>query len=389
MGNNNADIIIVGGGVMGCAAAYQLARDGQKVLILEQFTVGNRQGSSHGAARLFRLAHTIPEYVDLACNAEVLWHELESESGQKLMQPVEALDLGSPEALAELSTTLEATEIPFERLDRAEILRRYPHFALPEDTIGLFQDNYRMLPADRCVSTLATRAREHGARIVEGEAVQHILPAGTGVQVITDKATYTAGCVILAAGSWMRLVLKPLDLDLPLTVRKELITYYKPPDPQAWMPGRFPLFRHHSPGYGGRWGVGFPIFEHAGAKMLLDCTGPVVAPDDPDRSVDQDVLDRVRRYIASLLPTLGEDIIEAETCRYTMTPDEDFILDRHPAYPQIILASPCSGHGFKFAPLIGRILADLATRGKTEYKIERFRLNRPALVNRMKSEKLE
>ncbi len=374
-----ADIIIVGGGVMGCAAAYQLAKDGQRVLVLEQWTVGNRQGSSHGPSRLFRLAHTSASYVELARLAHVLWRELESETGQQLMQPVDALDLGTPEALAELRNTLQATSVPFESLDGHEIMRRFPHFVLPEGMLGLYQDNYSLFPADRCVRAFAEQARRYGATFAESQAVQRIQPSASSVQIDTDKASYSAGRVILAAGSWMRPLARQLDLDLPLTIRKELTTFYRPGDPAAWMPGRFPLFRHHHPGFGGRWGVGFPIFEHAGAKMLLDCTGPLVEPDDPDRSVDQDVLGRVRTYIASLLPTLGHDIIHAETCRYTMTPDDDFILDRHPAYPHVVIASPCSGHGFKFAPLIGRILANLALHGATEYNIERFRLDRPAL----------
>ncbi len=380
MGDGTADVIIVGGGVMGLAAAYHLAKDGQRVLLIEQYAIGNRQGSSHGASRLFRLAHTSPDYVELARAASLLWRTLEDESGQQLMQPVDALDLGSPAALEELRTTLQATRVSFEPLSRDEIIRRFPHFALPEDTLGLYQADYSLLPADRCVNTFAAQARRYGATLVEGQAVLKVHPSSGSVEVRTDQATYRAGSAILCAGSWTRPLVHKLGLDLPLTVRKELITFYRPPDPAAWMPGRFPLFRHHLPGYGARWGVGFPIFEHAGAKMLLDCTGPLVEPDDPDRSVDQDVLGRVRSYVASLLPSLGEDIIAAETCRYTMTPDEDFILDRHPAYPQVVIASPCSGHGFKFAPLIGRILADLAVRGATHYNIHRFRLDRPALM---------
>lgn len=382
MGKNTADIIIVGGGVMGCAAAYPLAKAGQRVLLLEQHTVGNRMGSSHGAARLFRLAHTSAYYVELARAASSLWHELESESGQQLMQQVDALDFGSPEALDGLRTTLQATRIPFEPMERREITQRFPHFSLPEDTLGLYQADYALLPADRCVRTFAAQARQHGAIIAEGQTVQVVHPSGSGVQVHTDQTTYSAGCVILCAGSWMRPLLQQLAIDLPLTVLKELITYYLPGNPAAWMPGRFPLFRHHLTGSGARWGVGFPIYEHRGVKLLLDRTGPVVDPFDPDRSVDESVLSKVRAYVANILPTMGDNIIEAETCRYTMTPDEDFILDRHPAHPQVLIASPCSGHGFKFAPLIGRILADLAIRGGTEYDIERFRLDRPALKPR-------
>ncbi|HSB67432.1 MAG TPA: N-methyl-L-tryptophan oxidase [Anaerolineales bacterium] len=375
-----ADVIIVGGGVMGCATAYQLAKSGLRVIVLEQFTIGNHMGSSHGASRLFRLAHTDPYYVELARAAYTLWHELESESGQQLMQLVDALDLGSSKALKKLISSLQASNVAFELLDRNEIVHRFPHFALPEDTLGLYQADYGMLRADLCVSTFAEQARLYGVTIAEEQTVQHVHPWGDSVQIQTDKVTYSARWLILCAGSWMRPLLRQLDLDLPLVVRKEHITFYKPGDPEEWLPGRFPLFRHHLTGSTGRWGVGFPIFAHAGAKMLLDCTGPIIEPEDLDRSVDQAVLGMVRAYIASILPTLGEDIIGAETCRYTMTPDEDFILDRHPAHPQIIIASPCSGHGFKFAPLIGCILADLALRGATEYSIERFRLDRPALM---------
>jgi len=381
-GSETADMVVIGGGVMGCAAAYQLAKDGRRVLLLEQFSIGNRQGSSHGASRLFRLAHSSTDYVELARAAYILWRQLESESGERLMQQVNALDLGSPLVLEDLRTTLQAADVPFELLQRNEIMARFPHFMLPEETVGLYQADYGLLAAERCVSTLAVLARRHGATFAEGQTVQHVRPSGGSVQIVTDKATYSAGSVILCAGSWMRPLVRQLDLDLPLIVRKELLTYYKPSDPSAWMPGRFPLFRHHLPGTSARWGVGFPIFEHSGVKMVLDCTGPVVDPQDTDRSVDPAVLSRVRAYVASILPTLGEDIIETETCRYTMTPDEDFILDRHPAYAQILIASPCSGHGFKFAPLIGRILADLAVRGTTVYNIERFRLDRPALMDR-------
>jgi monomeric sarcosine oxidase len=383
MGDYTVDSIVVGGGVMGCAAAYQLAKDGQRVLLLEQFAIGNRNGSSHGASRIFRLAHVGTDYVQLARAAYSLWRELETESGERLMQQVSGLDLGSPNELEEMRTTLQAAGVSFELLNRAEIMRRFPHFALPEDTIGFYQPDYGLLAADRCVATLAAQARQHGAIIAEHQTVQYIRASRDSVQVRTDQASYSAERLILSAGSWMRPLVRHLDLDLPLTVTKEMDTFYKPSNPAAFMPDRFPIFRYHLPGMTARWGVGFPIFEHAGVKMVLDCTGPVVDPNDPDRAVDPSRLDSLRAYVASILPTLGDDIIETETCRYTMTPDEDFIIDRHPAHPQIVIASPCSGHGFKFAVLIGRILADLALRGATEHNIERFRLNRPALKNQI------
>lgn len=379
MTERTADIIIVGGGIMGCAAAYHLAKDGQRVLLLEQFTIGNRQGSSHGATRLFRLVHAEEDYIQLARAAYTAWRELEAESGELLMQQVGGLDLGPANVLEVFQASLRAAGVAFEHLDRDEIIRRYPLFVLPEDITGIYQSDYCILAADRCLATLVAQARRYGARILEGQRVLQVNALKGGVQVQTDQAHYSAAKLIVSAGSWMRPFVQQLDLDLPLTVTKEMIAYFKPRDPTAFMPDRFPLFRQHLTGKQARWGVGFPIFNHPYVKLTMDCTGPIVEPDDPDRRVEKFQIDGLREYVAGILPALGGDLVEAESCRYTMTPDEDFILDLHPDHPQIVIASPCSGHGFKFAVLIGRILADLAGHGRTDYKIERFRLARPAL----------
>src|SRR4030042_3585224 len=193
MRNNNADIIVVGGGVMGCATAYQLAKDGVHVLLLEQFAIGNRQGSAQGASRLFRLAHTSTDFVELARAAHALWRELENESGERLMQQVDGIDLGTPDALEDFRTTLHAANVSFETLERDEIMRRFPHFALPEEVLGLFQDSYVLLAADRCVGAFAREARRHGVTIAEGQTVQQVRPVEHGVEVRTEQATYRAG----------------------------------------------------------------------------------------------------------------------------------------------------------------------------------------------------
>lgn len=384
MGNHLGDVIVVGGGVMGCAAAYHLAKDGQRVLLLEQFAIGHPYGSSHGPSRIIRLAYEGADYVHLARTSYALWRELETESGESLLCKVGGLDFGPPGAvmLSGIRATYEAVGVPFETLDRDEIVRRFPQFHLPEDIVGYYQPDYGLLDANRCVATLAAQARRHGAIMHEREAVRIIRPTPSGVEVRTDHSTYTADRLILSAGSWMRPLARQLDLALPLTVTKELQAYYQPREPAAFRPDRFPIFIHRFPGTT-TLGGGFPIFNHAGVKLILDRTGPVIEPGDPDRTVDQSRLDRLRAYVAKLLPTLGDTIIATDTCRYTMTPDEHFLLDRHPAHPQIVLASPCSGHGFKFGVTIGRILADLAVRGATEHNIARFRLNRPALKNQV------
>jgi sarcosine oxidase len=376
-GETTADVIVVGGGVMGCAAAYHLAKGGRRTLLFEQFGVVHAWGSSHGPSRIIRLAYDTADYLQLARAAFGLWRDLEVESGRTLLRTIGGLDIGVPGALAldQIRTTYEAAGVPFETLDREEIVRRYPKFQLPEETIGYYQPDYGLLAADQCVATLAELARRCGAWINEHERVLQIAPRGGGVEVRTSSGVYTAERLILSAGSWMRPLVGQLGIELPLTVSKELVVYFQPPDPEAYMPERFPIFIHRFPNTT-TLGSGFPIFGHAGFKMIFDRVGPSIDPDDPDLAPAPGQLELLLRYAASVLPSLGSDVIETATCRYTMAPDEHFIIDRHPEHPQIVIASPCSGHGFKFGSVIGAILADLAVQGRTEYPIDRFQLDR-------------
>jgi sarcosine oxidase len=374
------DVVVVGAGVMGCAAAYHLAKDGRRVALLEQFALGHDRGSSHGPSRIIRLSYEGSDYVQLARSAFALWRTLETESGASLLRKVGGLDFGLPDAfgLKGMRTTMRAAGVPFEELDGAEIMRRYPQFTLPAGTIGFYQGDYSILNADACVAALASQARKHGAVVYAGEAARQIAAVGGHVEVRTASSTYRAERVILSAGSWMGPLLRQLGLRLPLTVKKEQVAFFTPPDPAAFMPERFPLFIQRFPGTTSL-GTAFPIFGHKGVKAMLDRTGPEVKSDDADRSIDETGLERLRAYVGSILPGLGSLVSEAVSCRYTLTPDEDFIIDRHPDHPEIVIASPCSGHGFKFGVVIGRILADLAEHGRTAHPIERFRLDRPAL----------
>lgn len=378
--SDKAEVVVIGAGVMGCAAAYELARAGQRVTLLEQHRGGHPLGSSHGPTRMIRLAYNGDDYVELCRAAFALWRELEIASGQSLLDECGGIDLGDPATMAAngIRDTYLATGVPFEELERDEIVRRFPQLAPPEDAVALYQPNYGLLAADRCVTALAGAARRAGATIREGVTALTVSPDGDGVAVETGTGRILADRAVLAAGSWMRPLLRSLDLHLPITVLKEQLAFFAVPDLEPYRPGRFPLVIHRFPNTTSL-GSAFPATSTSGVKIMIDRVGPVVDSHDLDRTIDPASIESLHRYATNLFPGLTGEITERVSCRYTMTPDEDFILDRHPNYLQIVIASPCSGHGFKFAPVIGRILADLAIMGRTDYNIGRFRIDRPAL----------
>jgi sarcosine oxidase len=377
------DVIVVGGGAMGSAAAWRLARAGHRVRLLEQFAFGHEMGSSHGPSRMIRIAYSAPEYVELGQEAFRLWDELqlEAETGESLLLRTHGMNVGLPhaDAMEEVAHTLDSLGVPYERLDHDELLRRYPQYSFPEGSIGIYQEDYGILAASRCVAALAARARAEGAELHDEEPVREIVPDGDGVTVRTIRGGYQADRVILTAGSWLGPLLAPLGIDLPLMVLQEQLAFFRVHDPAAHTPDRLPLLMHRFPGTTSLGSV-FPIYDHEGVKVMLDRIGPGVDPDNPDRSIDPELLERLRAYATELMPGITGEILETTSCRYTMTPDEDFIIDRHPEHRQIVIASPCSSHGFKFAPVTGQMLADLAVNGMTPYPTARFRLDRPALV---------
>ena len=252
------------------------------MLLFEQFGVVHTKGSSHGPSRIIRLVYDTPDYVQLARSAYAIWYKLEAESGEVLLRTIGGLDIGVPDALMldSIRTTYEALDIPFETLDRDEIVRRYPKFQLPEETIAYYQPDYGLLDADRCGATMANLARRHGAQVHEHEQVLQITPLSDGVEVLTNAGTYRVARLILSAGSWIGPLLETPGNQLPLTASKEMIAYFQPPDPEAYTPERFPIFIHRFPNTT-TLGSGFSLFGHAGFKMIFDRTGPEVEPQRP------------------------------------------------------------------------------------------------------------
>jgi sarcosine oxidase len=374
-------VAVVGGGIIGSAAACQLARGGHAVTLFEQFAPGHGLASSHGPSRIIRLTYETPDYIALVRDAFAQWRALEEAVSEQLIVPTGGLDFGPPDAnyIAEMRDAMALAAVAFDEVDHDEIVRRFPQIDPPEDAHGFYQADFAMLVADRCLAALLGEARAAGAVLRAGERVTAIRPDGEGYRVETAAGDLSSDAVILAAGSWLGPLCADLGLDLPITPIREQLAFFQVGDPDTWRPGRFPLLIHRWP-HTTTLGSAFPLLgEPAGVKAMVDRLGPAVSdPDDPDRGIDPQIAARLDGWVNETLPGLGRRIADV-SCRYTMTPDEDFIVDRHPAHPGIVIASACSGHGFKFAPTIGEICADLATHGATNHDIARFRLDRPAL----------
>ena len=373
------DVIIIGAGAMGSAAAYQLARDGRAVLLLEQFDLGHTRGSSHGESRIIRLSYDHPVYVRLAQAAYRLWAAAEADLAQTLITPTGGLDLSMPHnpAVEACIDALRAAGIPYEVLDAPEIRRRWPQFQIDRETVGLYQADAGILNPAQCVTALVRRAAALGADVRAHTPARSIHLRDRGVEVVTAGSTYRGRKVIFSAGAWTNPLLNSIGFDLPLIVTQEQYAFFKVQPLDSYQPDRFPIFIHYGPPGAARIDYyGFPVFGRDGLKVGEHHAGPPVTAETRSFEVDPERLERLTSYVRSTFTGVKGEVLHAATCLYSNTPDQHFIIDTLPGHPDVIVASPCSGHGFKFAILIGRILADLATRGETPYPIKLFGLGR-------------
>jgi sarcosine oxidase len=369
------DLAVIGLGVMGSAALAALASRGGHAVGIDRFTPGHDRGSSHGATRVIRLGYfEHPSYVPLVRAAYPLWRELEAESGASLLTVTGILEMGAAgsDLVAGTLRSARLHGLPHEVLDAAGMMKRFPAFRLPDDFIGVFQPDGGILQAEPAVAAFQWVARQAGADLRMEERVLGVAPEGDGVRVTTERGEVRAGCAIVAAGPWLKTLLP--QLAVPLRVTRQVLAWFAPVrHAHQFAADCFPVFLLQN--QDGLF-YGFPA-DNTGVKIAkhhhLDETAD---PDDCSRTVSAADETVIRSVLKAHVPDADGPLVVARTCLYTMTPDGDFILDRLPGRPQIIVASPCSGHGFKFAPLIGEILADLATTGRTGYDISRFSLER-------------
>jgi sarcosine oxidase len=368
------DVAVVGAGSMGSAAAYELARRGLKVIAFEQFRLVHEMGSHSGSTRIIRHAyHESPDYVPLVLRSDQLWQELEETTGTRLLIRTGGICLGPRNGTVVSNAMLACAEhhLPHEHLSAPELLRRWPQFQIPEDWHACFDPNTGFLLVNDCIRAFAQSAISAGAEIHEEEPVLDY-HAQNGVVIRTAKGEYNAGSIVLCAGSWSAKLLR--ELKLPLTVKRKTLAWLAVRNAADFQVGRFPIFLTDTPA-----GLlyGFPLFQHPGLKIANHhAAGDGVDPDSVSREFQaQDAAD-AQDFAATHLNGVTSQVLEGKTCLYTMTPDEHFLIDFHPSHRNVLFATGFSGHGFKFAPVIGEILADLVVNQRTDHAISKFRLSR-------------
>lgn len=372
---NTYDAIVIGAGGMGSAAAYYLARAGQKTLLLEQFHLDHDKGSSYGESRIIRYAYDHPAYIALAKGAYPLWRDLENAAGEQLYIQTGGLDFGRGDhpVMQAVRQALTETHIPFEVLDPGAAAERFPQFRLDDDMQAIYQADAGVLKASRCVLAHIRLAQQHGATVIEQAAVKSITPTPSHVTVETAQGTFQAGQLVIAAGSWSKPLLEKLGLSLPLQPTREQQLFFKGSPPAAYLPDQFPTFIAWLSditfyGISNVDGTGFKCAQH-GLHEPVD-------PDQVNRQIDAPYIERVRGFMRQYIPQGEGEAVGGRVCLYTMTPDEHFIIDRHPEYPYISFGAGFSGHGFKFTTLIGQILADLACGTPVPYDLSLFQAAR-------------
>ena len=344
-------VAVVGAGVMGLATALELARRGQRVTVHERDTVGNDLASSTDRSKVFRFAYPDPFYADLGRRALALWRELEGAAGESLLVQCGVLYLGDDARRTD--DVLAGIGAPHELLGAAAITRRFPAFHVGPDTEGAWDRSGGFVRADRAVAALARAARAAGVEIRERDPVR--------------LEQLRADAIVLAAGPWSA----GLTAGLPLRTTLQQTVYATPRDPAKFEPGRFPVFIETRGGF-----YGFPMHADGAVKLALHALGPAHPPLDRQENASADFIASCRDFWRANIPGLADaTIVRSRRCIYNNTPDEDFLIGRDAS--GLVLCTGFSGHGFKFAPIVGRLCAQIVCGEPTDVDVSRFALSRP------------
>ncbi|XP_051934988.1 peroxisomal sarcosine oxidase [Hippocampus zosterae] len=375
---SNYDYIVIGAGIQGSFTSYQLVKRKKKTLLLEQFTLPHTRGSSHGQTRIIRKAYDQDFYTKMMDEGYKLWAQLERESGVKLYRRTGLLVMGpeNSESYLDFKSTLEKNKTPMVVLNPDNFSQHIPNVILADGDGAFVDTTAGVLYADRALKVAQEHFQKLGGVIKDQEKVTDIKP-GPIVTVSTSAGVYQAKGLVITAGPWTTKLLTHIDLNLPLTVVKINVCYWKEKIPDSYhVKKRFPCFLLTEGEEAGDHIYGLPSNEYPGLMKICYHNGSETDPDQRDKQTDTADIDILRRYITRSFPGLIPEPAVVESCMYTLTPDRHFVLDRHPAYGNIVIGTGFSGHGFKFGPVIGKLLCELSLGEVPSYDLTPFRISR-------------
>ncbi|MGE5701151.1 MAG: N-methyl-L-tryptophan oxidase [Clostridia bacterium] len=372
------EVAIVGAGSMGMAAGYFLAKKGVKTLMIDAFDPPHAFGSHHGDTRIIRHAYGEGrQYVPLALRAQKLWRELEEEAGQRLFTQTGVLCVGAPDSafLPEVKASAAHYSLPLEELNAEELMRRWPGITIPEDYVATFEPTSGVLFSEECIRAYRKLAVQAGATLLVNTPVEAVELSAGGVSIHAGGSRFTADKLIVSAGAWLGKVTASCGLSLPLSPTRKAVGWFKA-DEQLYRPEHFPAFSFNLPNNESYYG--FPNFGNEGVKIGRHDAGQPADPDTLNREFGAFSADEgdLRGALERFMPQAAGELVQGRVCMYTFTPDEHFVIDRHPEHAHVLLVGGTSGHGFKFSSAIGEALAELAHTGSCEHDLSLFSLSR-------------
>jgi sarcosine oxidase len=369
------DAIVLGTGGIGSAALYELARRGVRVLGIDRFNPPHDQGSTHGQSRVIRQAYfEHPDYVPLLIESYRLWRELEQSAGQNLLNEVGVLQVGPADGAVVPGVLKAASQhgLSVERLAADGIERRWPGLHVPHGVVGVFEPRGGYLLVEDCVSAHLQAAKAAGTTLLADTEVHEWSATDHEVHIRTSAGEFAAARLIITAGAWAAALLS--NLDIGLTIRRKSLFWFQTISPKYNLASGLPVFLYELPT--GTF-YGFPQLDPRGVKVAEHSGGQTIAdPANVNRAIDPHDERQLHEFLVACLPEVSTRVTDHATCLYTMSPDENFIVDLHPAHVNVVFAAGLSGHGFKFAPILGRALADLALDGTTQLPISFLSLGR-------------
>jgi N-methyl-L-tryptophan oxidase len=371
------DVIVVGAGSMGMAAGYFLAKSGKRTLLLDSFNPPHNKGSHHGDTRIIRYAYGEgEEYVPLALKAQELWNELENVTGRQLFLPTGVLNVGDEQSdfIQNIISSSKTYSLPLDVLDASEVNKRWPGISISHDYIGCFEPTSGVLNCEECIEAYRELAEQQGATILTNSKVKEISVHEDQVTIKTENRTFSSDSLVVSAGAWAGSLLSMLDLNLPLTPVRKTFAWFEA-DEKLYNHKDFPAFAFETSqglyyGFPSINGSGLKVGRHDGSEKKINPDNPLMEFGELEED-KEDLVQFLKHYMPH-----NQQLKFGKTCMYTLTPDENFIIDLHPKYSNVAIAAGFSGHGFKFSSAVGQVLSELILSEKTEQDISLFSIKR-------------